>query len=80
MSHAQTCAVDMEIVLKVYANVIKVGSDFTLIANGNRTAAQSWVKNRPKPTVHLETLEPLSFLNNSTNTHHRPPKPFVMRF
>ena len=31
-------------------------------------------------TVHLETLEPHSFLNNSTNTHRRPLKPFVMCF
>ncbi len=30
----------------------------------------------PPPTVHLETLEPQFFLNNSTNTHCIPPKPF----
>ncbi len=36
------------------------------------------IKHPRQVTVHLETLEPHSFMNNSTHTHPRPPKPFVM--
>ncbi len=38
-----------------------------------------WI-NKQSPTVYLLKLDTLLFLNNSTNTHRRPTKPFAMCF